>query len=76
VAGLTWKSVLSDIKRIIFALKGFFTVTLARGFDKLHQKSLLKPTVHHQTEGKVCDIIEDTEASNSLVKVIHIYRDH
>jgi hypothetical protein len=36
----------------------------------------MKPTARRQTEGKVCDIIEDSEAQNRLVKVIYMYREH
>jgi hypothetical protein len=44
VANLTWERVLFDIERIILALKGLRTITLAGGFDKSHQQSLMKPT--------------------------------
>jgi hypothetical protein len=73
VANLTWERVLCDIERIILALKGLHTITLAEGFDKLHQQSLMKPTARRQTEGKGCDIIKDSEAPNCLVKVIYTY---
>jgi hypothetical protein len=66
---------LFDIERVIVALKGR-TSTLAGGVDKSHQQSLMKPTTGCQTEGKVCDIIEDTEAPHLLVKVIYTYRKH
>jgi hypothetical protein len=68
VANLTWERVLFEIKRIILALKRLRTITLAGGFDKSHQQSLMKPTARRQTDGKVCDIIEDSEAPNCLVK--------
>jgi hypothetical protein len=67
---------LFDIERIILALKGLHTITLAGGFDKSHQQSLMKPTAHLQTERKVCDIIKDSEAPNCLVKVIYTYLEH
>jgi hypothetical protein len=76
VANLTLERVLFDIERIIVALKGLRTITLAGSFDKSHQQSLMKPTARRQTEGKVCDIIEDSEAPNCLVKVIYTYREH
>jgi hypothetical protein len=76
VANLTWERVLFDIERIIVSLKGLRTITLAGGFDKSHEQSLMKPTARRQTEGKVCDIIEDSEAPNCLVKVIYTYREH
>jgi hypothetical protein len=75
-ASLIWDRVLFDIKRIIVVLKGLHTITLAGGFKKSHQQSLMKPTPRHQTDVKVCDIIEYTEAPNCLVKVIYMYREH
>jgi hypothetical protein len=44
VANLTWERILFDIERIILALKGIHTLTLAGGFDKSHQQSLMKHT--------------------------------
>jgi hypothetical protein len=76
VASLTLERVLFDIKCVILALKVLCTITLAGGFDKSHQQSLMKPTACQQTEGKVCDIIEDSEAPNCLVKVIYMYLEH
>jgi hypothetical protein len=76
VANPTWARILFDIECIILSLKGFCTITLAGGFDRSHQQSIMKPTAHQQTEGKMCDIVEDNEAPNCLVKVIHTYRDH
>jgi integrase len=76
VANLTWERVLFDIEHIILALKGLHTITLVGGFDKSHQQSLMKSTARRQTEGKVCDIIEDSEAPNCLVKVIYMYQEH
>jgi hypothetical protein len=67
---------LFDIECIILALKGLRTITLAGGFDKSHQQSLMKPTARRQTEGNVCDIIKDYEAPNCLVKVIYRYQEH
>jgi integrase len=75
VANLTWERVLFDTEHIILALKGLCTITLADGFDKSHQQSLMKPTARRQTEGKFCDIIEDSEAPHCLVKVIYTYRE-
>jgi hypothetical protein len=76
VANLTWERIVFDIERIILALKGLRPITLAGGFYMLHQQSLMKPIARRQTEGTVCDIIEDSEAPNCLVKVIYTYREH
>jgi hypothetical protein len=64
VANITWARILFDIESVILSLKGLQNINLADGFDNSHQQSLKNPKARRQTEGKLCDIVEDIDAPN------------